>query len=57
MKKEELRAEKLFYVHPSIEVIRVYHECVICASVKPGNQSTEEEWESEEEVDGGEIEI
>lgn len=57
MKKEELKLEKLLYVHPSIVVIRICHENVICASVTPGNQSTEENWEAEEELDGGEIEI
>lgn len=57
MKKEELRAEKLFYVQPSINVVKVCHESIICASVKPGNQLTEEEWETEEEHDGGTYEI
>lgn len=57
MKKEELKLEKLLYVHPSIVVIRICHENVICASVTPGNQSTKENWEAEEELDGGEIEI
>lgn len=58
MKKEEVRAEKLLYVQPRIDVVRVCHKSIICVSVTHGSsQSTEEEWENEEDIEGAEGEI
>lgn len=56
MKKKDL--EKLPYMRPMCHVIEVEDERFICTSVVPQVPgSTEEEWDNDEDVDGGEIEL
>ena len=56
MKITEL--EKLPYMRPECHVIEVENERFICTSVVPQVPgSTEEEWDSDEDVDGGEIKL
>ena len=56
MNKKEL--EKLPYMRPECRVIEVENERFICTSVTPVVPgSTEEDWDNDEDVDGGEIEL
>ena len=51
-------SERLFYVKPECRVYLIEEEQFICTSVLPKVPgSTEEEWEEDEDVNGGEFDI
>lgn len=56
MQRNEL--ERWAYVKPECEMISTEAEEFICTSVThQASVSTEEEWDNDQEIDGGEIEL
>ena len=45
------------YIAPRIEVIQTQAEQFICTSVRPNPSSQEEDWDQDDDVDGGEYEF
>ena len=45
------------YEAPSIEMLETQVEQFICVSVRPNPGSQEEDWDPDEDVDGGEYEF
>ena len=45
------------YKAPQIETIEVQAERFICTSVRPNPGSQQEDWDADEDVDGGEYEF
>ena len=56
MKKKEL--EKKDYVPPYCEIVKVEYEYFFCVSVTgDGQNSTGDDWDDDQDIDGGEIEL
>ena len=56
--KKDNKMKKKEYIVPEINVYLMEEELFLCTSVQPQIPgSTEEEWEQDEDVNGGELDI
>jgi hypothetical protein len=55
MNKQEFK--KQTYLAPWCEVVEVEQTSLICTSVSPNPNSQQEDWDPDEDVDGGEYEF
>lgn len=56
--KKDNKMKKKEYIVPEINVYLMEEELFLCTSVQPRVPgSTEEEWEQDEDVNGGELDI